>query len=51
MDTHSTELDTPVELSEEMLSQVAGGLPRGTWGQQEASAAPSEQSGLPRGTW
>lgn len=42
-----------VEVDQALLSQVAGGLPRGTW--SETLALPrgtwSEIEALPRGTW
>jgi hypothetical protein len=53
MDNRMQALDTPVELSAELLEQVSGGSPRGTWIEESSASSQttSEETSSPRGTW
>ena len=51
MDVRSKALDTPVELSADLLDKVSGGLPKGTWSEESSAATTEENTSLPKGTW
>ena len=45
-----TQTDGPVELDAALLEHVAGGLPKGGWGEPSATQTNSD-NGLPKGGW